>query len=233
MRTIFFTLLLVLFINQVSVAQSTRKPIIEIPSVNIRTGLTSLLDYDAGLMLGVNYRWSKHFSATLEPTWIFYNALHLNDDGIVSPAGFKIRADVRYHFPRETRRDPDFFLAPELHYKSVNTEREDEFGINCIGGNCDYYQQAVYTEKKKEIGGFVKAGILTPLSFLDKSNRLNIEAYFGVGIKRLTYTETDLPVGGSFVNPPVRDIFNVEESAERNKVLRPMVPIGVKLCFIL
>ena len=112
MKTIFFTLLLVLFINQVSVAQSTRKPIIEIPSVNIRTGLTSLLDYDAGLMLGVNYRWSKHFSATLEPTWIFYNALHLNDDGIVSPAGFKIRADVRYHFPPGNQAGSRLFFSP-------------------------------------------------------------------------------------------------------------------------
>jgi Protein of unknown function (DUF3575) len=232
MKKIICALLVLLALNLQAFSQRKGKFTPKVPLLSLRTGISSWFDYDAGLMLGVNYRWSKHFSATIEPTWIFYNGLNNPDlDEVIKPSGYKLRADVRYHFRRESRRDPDFFLSPEFHYKSVNTEREDEFGINCLGGNCDYFQTATYTEKKKEIGGFIKAGILTPLSFIDKTDRLNLEVYLGVGVKSVKFTETNLPLGGSFVNPPDRLLFNTSNDADRSTATAPMMPFGLKLSF--
>ncbi len=230
-----FSCILCLFLLAGNTSYSQKVTAIEpsYPELSLRTSLTSWIDYDAGLMLGINYRWSKQYSASLEPSWILYNGPVSDENGKIIPSGFKIRADFRFHMPRRNSREPDFFVAPEFHYKTVGTKKEDLFGINCLGGQCAYFQQAVYTEKKREIGGLVKAGMITPLTFINKNNRLNFEVYVGVGIKTLRFTETDLPIGGAFVNPPNRSLFQIGNQTSLNKSIRPMLPAGLKLSFIL
>lgn len=203
------------------------------PQISFRTSLTSYLDYDAGIMLGINYRWSKNFSASFEPTWIFYNGLVTDPDQQIFPFGFKIRSDFRYHFDKRNNRGPDFFVAPELHYKYTKTKKEDRFGINCQNGQCAYFQNAVYSELKNEIGGIIKAGLITPLTFISKSDRLLLEMSTGFGIKQLRFKETNLPVGGSFVNLPERALLSIGNQTNRNTYTRPMLPAGFKLIFLL
>jgi hypothetical protein len=197
------------------------------PQFSLHTSLTSFLDYDAGLMLGIGYRWNKRFSASLEPTWIFYS-FYTDRATVNNPSGIKIRADLKYHFNKRKPRSPDFYMAPEFHFKHTKTKIEDRFGINCQGGQCAFFQNAIYTDIKKEIGGLVKAGMIYPLLFV-KNHRWLIDMYVGLGVKQMNYRETDLPVGGSFVNPPFRSIFN--NQGDRYAV--PSVPVGFKLIFIL
>ena len=65
--------ILILFISLTVSAQKNKQDSeVSYPELNLRTSLTSFLDEDAGIMLGVNYRWSKKFSASFEPTWIFF-----------------------------------------------------------------------------------------------------------------------------------------------------------------
>ena len=203
------------------------------PEYNLRTSLTSYFDFDAGIMLGIGYRWSNNFSASFEPTWIFYNALAVDRFDKIYPSGIKIRTDLKYHFPRRTKKSLDAFIAPEFHYKYTKTRKEDQFGINCQNGQCAYFQDAVYTDLKNEIGGSIKAGMILPLTFINKKERLFLEFYGGFGIKQLKFRETDLPVGGSFVSPPDRSFlgFNIDDS--RNIYSRPMLPGGLKLIFTL
>ncbi len=203
------------------------------PQFSLHTSLTSYLDYDAGIMLGINYRWSKNFSASFEPTWIFYNGFVTDGDQKISPSGFKIRSDFRYHFDKRTKRSLDAFIAPEFHYKYTKTKKEDRFGINCQNGQCAYFQDAVYSELKNEIGVLLKAGIIAPLTFISKSNRLLLEMYTGFGLKQLKFKETDLPVGGSFINPPDRSLLSIGNTTDRNTYTRPMLPAGFKLIFLL
>lgn len=192
------------------------------PGFSLHTSLTSYFDYDAGIMLGVSYRWSKHFSTSLEPTWIFYS---INGD---IPSGIKIRADTKYYFSKRKPRHPDFYIAPEFHYKYTNTKKEAEFGINCVGGQCAYFQNAVYSDIKNEIGGLVKTGIIFPLRFV-KNHRWLLDMYIGLGAKQFNFRETDLPAGGSFVRLPSRTPFGQPSDGFG----LPMVPAGIKLIFIL
>ena len=199
------------------------------PEFSLRTGLTSYFDYDAGVMLGIGYRWSNKFSVSLEPTWIFYNGFVVDRNEKIFPSGIKLRADLKYHFPQSTKRSPDFFVGPEFHYKYTETEKEAQFGINCQNGQCAYFQNATYTEVKKEIGALVKLGLLTPLPFVN-NDRWLFELYSGLGAKVLKFRETNLPVGGSFVSPPIRTFGS---NTDRNTVHLPLIPAGIKLIFVL
>lgn len=200
---------------------------------SLRTSLTSFFDYDAGIMLGINYRWAKHFSASLEPTFIFYNGFKTDGDETIYPAGIKIRSDIRYHFGKKRTRSMEGFLAPEFHYKHTTTKKEDLFGVNCQNGQCAYFQNAIYKELKNEIGFLFKTGIIAPLTFISKDDRLFLEIHAGVGVKQLKFRETDLPTGGSFVNPPDRSLLGFGVTTDLNTYSRPMLPAGLKLIFIL
>lgn len=217
------------FSMTVSAQNNTQNDNDSYPQFSLHTSLTSWLDYDAGIMLGINYRWSQKFSASFEPTWIFYNGLVTNPDEKIFPSGIKIRSDLRYHFPKKTKKSLDAFAGPELHYKRTKTEKEDRFGINCQNGQCAYFQDAVYTEIKNEIGALIKAGIVAPLTFISKNNRLGLELYAGFGIKQLKFRETDLPTGGSFINPPDRRLLRFDNTTDRNTYSLPMLPGGLKL----
>ncbi len=209
-------------------AQKTRQSNGEsYPGFSLHTTLTSFLDYDGGIMLGVNYRWSKHFSASVEPTWIFF-CFYKDGNSKIIPSGIKIRADLKYFFSKRRPRHPDFYIAPEFHYKNTNTKKEELFGINCQNGQCAFFQNAIYTDIKNEIGGLVKTGIIFPLRFV-KDHRLLFDVYIGLGAKQLNYRETDLPPGGSFINLPERSIFGTQG----DHYALPMVPAGFKLIFIL
>jgi hypothetical protein len=224
-------LLLVLFSCTIAAAQN-RKIANESADLgfNLRTSLTSYFDYDAGIMLGVGYRWSNRFSAAIEPTWILFNASNVNQDEIIIPKGIKLRADIKYHFSKR-RRKADFFIAPEFHYKNVKTEKEATFGINCQNGQCAFFQDALYTEGKKETGGLLKLGLLTPFPFV-KNDNLLLEIYGGfLGVKIQKFTESDLPIGGSFFTPPERSI--IFPTNERNIATLPIIPFGLKVVFLL
>lgn len=197
------------------------------PGFSLHTNLTSFFDYDAGVNLGVGYRWNKHFSASISPTWIFYS-FYADGPSSIIPSGVKIRADVKYFFSKRRPRHPDFYIAPEFHYKYINTKKEAEFGINCVGGQCAYFQNAVYSDIKNEIGGLVKTGIIFPLRFV-KNHRWLLDMYIGLGAKQFNFRETDLPTGGSFVRLPARTPFGQPSDGYG----LPMVPAGFKLIFIL
>jgi Protein of unknown function (DUF3575) len=209
------------------------------PAFSLHTSLTSYFDYDAGVNLGIGYRWNKHFSASISPTWIFYS-FYSNGSSSIIPSGVRVRADVKYFFKKRRPRHPDFYIAPEFHYKQTNTKKEAEFGINCVGGQCAYIQNAVYSDIKKEIGGLVKTGIIFPLRFV-KNHRWLLDMYIGIGGKQYNYRETDLPTGGSFVNIPSRGAFGgtgdglvlFPFGGSGNRFALPMVPAGFKLIFIL
>ena len=221
-------ILILFFSLSVSAQKSKQDRQVSYPEFNLRTSLTSFLDEDAGIMLGVNYRWSQKFSASFEPTWIFFSVFSSAGSEKIYPSGIKIRTDLRYHFPKKQRGSPDFFIAPEFHYKYTKTQIEDLFGINCQNGQCAFFQDAVYTDIKREIGGLVKMGLITPFPFIDNGRWL-LEFYGGLGIKRLDFRETNLPIGGSFVSPPSRTPFGQPGSGFG----LPMLPGGLKLIFVL
>lgn len=208
-------------------------PEFQYPQFALVTSLTSFSDYDAGMMMGLNYRWTEKFSFSLEPTWVFFSAFESGNKELNGPSGVRVRADFRFHLTNRRKRNPDFFIGPEFHYKYVTRQKDAVFGINCQNGQCAYFQNAAYTEVKNELGGFVKAGLLLPLSFIDKRDCFVVEIYGGIGAKRLKYREIDLPVGGSFLNLPNRDIFDFGNSNNRNIVSRPIIPAGMKFIYIL
>ena len=226
--------ILILFFSVTLSAQKNNKiDVRNYPELSLRTSLNSYFDFDAGIMLGINYRWTEKFSASIEPTWIFYNGLTIGEEQKTFPSGIKIRADIRYHFPKTRKRGLEFFIAPELHLKYVRTKKEDDFGIDCQNGQCTFIQQAVYTEIKNEVGGILKLGTIAPLGFIN-NDRWFIEFYSGFGVKRQKFKERDLPTGGSFINAPDRgNFFNFGTTNDRNTIFAPLFPVGIKVVFVL
>jgi hypothetical protein len=177
--------------------------------IYIRTNPLSFLEIDAGAMVGVRYQWNKKFSATLDPTFIFFSPYYGADSYNSQPLGIKIRADVRYHFNKPGSNGGRPFIAPEFHYKYRSVDRTTTFGINCINQNCAYYMEDTYREIKTEVGGSLKMGVDVPI---DKQERLSLELYGGLGLKIFKYNEESIPPGGSFISEPShQDFFGTSE----------------------
>ncbi len=221
--------ILFLFLSISIFAQENKKATINSKTgFNLRTSLTTFLEPDGGIMLGLGYRWSNRFSAAVEPSWIFYTGVLSANEGIEKPAGIKLRGDIKYHFPKRNEKSIDFFIGPEFHYKSVTRKKEAVFGINCQNGQCAYFQQAFYTDVKEEYGGFIKAGMLVRFPFIQSDNLL-LEIFLGLGAKQYKFSQKDLPIGGSFQTPPTRGPF----WQEANEFGLPTLPTGFKVIFLL
>ena len=196
-----------------------------LPAFTLRFNPLSFMERDGNVMLGLGYQWHPRWAATFDPGYIFYRPYILGENNRPSSlSGIKIRSDIRFFFDKSRSGGFNTFIAPEFHYKYAATKKWDDFGINCLGGQCDYYQKAQYKEVKKETGGSLKLGTVLPLW----SSRWSAEIYGGIGFKFKKFRYTDLPLGGTFVNEPDQD--NVFNNADENKAL-PMVPAGVKIIF--
>lgn len=226
-------ILLSLPVRPVPGASQKRKPDADFqPSFNIRTAINTLFDYDAGITLGGGYQWSRNFSAAFEPTFIFYSTGHSDNNERLSPEGIKIRADVKLLLSGRRHPWPAFFMAPELHYKHVTTWKKDDFGMNLQNGQYTYVQTGLYKEVKNESGGLFKIGSIIPLPFTE-DEKWFIELYSGFGVKVLKFRETDLPAGGAFLRLPQYNLIFTRGGNSRTTDVRPIIPFGVKLFFVL
>jgi len=177
----------------------------------LRTNPFSFLEIDGGMMIGARYQWHKNFSATLDPTFIFFNPYHEPMDDASNPLGIKIRADIRYQFKKSSSGSIAYFVAPEFHYKYRTKDRQATFGFNCVGGNCAYFMEAIYSEVKTEIGASLKTGFDVAMS---NNERLALEVYGGLGLKIFRYKEESVPPGGNFLSEPShQDFFGTSEGA--------------------
>ena len=194
------------------------------PVITLRTNLFSFAESDAGIMLGIGYQWSRRFSATLDPTFIFFNPYQSIDDN-GQPFGIKIRTDIRLYFDKFILGLQRIFIAPELHFKHITTKKWATFGINCIGQSCSYYMYDIYKEVKNEIGAALKMGIITQL---DKKKRWILEFYGGLGFKVNYFKDKDVPLGGLFMPEPSHtDIF----FGFPENVAVPIFPGSIKISY--
>ena len=171
-------------------------------NITLRFNPLSFLETDGNVSIGAGYQWHRRWAVTIDPGYIFFSP-YANTNNSVSLSGIKIRSDIRFLFDKSGSGSFNSFIAPEFHYKYVSSKKWEDFGINCLGGQCDYYQKAKYKEVKKEVGVSLKIGTHIPLF----KNQWKIEIYGGLGFKFKNFEETELPIGGSFVNPPDRNNF--------------------------
>jgi Protein of unknown function (DUF3575) len=190
--------------------------------LTLRLNPLALLDVDGNIMIGLGYQFHKRWAVTLEPGYVFLSPYFASNNRY-SLSGVKIRSDIRFLFDKSKPGRFSSFIGPEFHYKNVSAKKSEDFGINCASGVCAYYQRAEYKEVKKEIGGSLKAGTL--ISFKE---RWNFELYIGLGVKFAKFNDVDIPVGGSFVNPPDQTNPFMSRNQDGAQIL---VPGGVKLVF--
>ena len=189
-------------------------------TITLRTNPFSFLQRDAGVTIGVNYRWHQKWSATLDPKFIFYSVqTPANNTGPRKPLGVRVKTDIRYHIQ-------NVFIAPELVFGYTRTKATAEFGVNCIGGNCTYYTLQEYTEIKKEAGGAIKFGMTGPIR--KNNENWKLELYIGIGISFFDFQEEGVPPGGSFVRPPVHQdgLGTIDEDGPNI-----MIPFGLIITY--
>lgn len=192
------------------------------PSLVLRFNPGAFIEHEAGVMLGVGYRWSPSYSATLDPMFIFYKPYpDLDMSYRESVSGIKIKSDFRFHISRFLGFRNVYF-GPDLHYKGVVTKRTEKLGINCIQGQCDYFMLSDYRQVMNEIGAALKGGI----EVFSNNDRWYIELYGGLGFKLGYYEEKGIPPGGSFTDPPERETFF---GRNRDGIAYPNLPCGLKL----
>ena len=197
------------------------------PAITLRTNPFSVLEYNAGIMLGINYRWDKRWSATIDPTFVFYTiAASTNGLPADRPLGVRTKIDLRYHIRNFLGGFENIFISPELVLAYINTKKTAEFGINCTGPNCAYYMIDEYNEIRKEIGGAIKIGLIGPIK--KRNENWKLEFYLGVGVSFFDIEEEGIPTGGSFITlPTYRDNLGTIREDEANI----MVPFGLKISF--
>ena len=196
-------------------------------TITLRTNPFSFLQRDAGIMIGLNYRWHERWSATIDPKFIFYAIQSpVNNVDPRSPLGVRIKTDIRYHIRNFLFGFENIFIAPEAVFGYTRTKAIAEFGINCTGGNCAYYTVQKYTEIKKEAGGAIKIGMIGPIK--KKNENWKLELYSGIGVSFFDFKEKGIPTGGSFVRPPIHDdgLGTLDED-EPNI----MIPVGLIITY--
>jgi len=189
------------------------------PGITLRTNPFTLVEHDAGIMLGVNYRWTKRWSVTADPTFVFYT-IQVSTNGLPTdrPLGIRLKTDIRYHIE-------NVFISPELVFGYINTRKTAEFGMNCVGQNCAYYMIDEYNEIKKEIGAAIKMGLIGPIK--KRNENWKLELYLGIGVSYFDIKEEGIPTGGSFISlPTYRDNFGNTISEDDANI---MVPFGLKI----
>ena len=196
-------------------------------TITLRTNPFSFLQRDAGIMVGLNYRWHQRWSATIDPKFIFYAIqAPIGDMDPRSPLGVRIKTDIRYHIRNFLFGFENIFIAPEATFGYTRTRSIAEFGINCTGGNCAYYTAQKYTEIKKEAGGAIKIGMIGPIK--KKNENWKLEIYSGLGISFFDFQEKGIPAGGSFVRPPThQDGLGTLDEDEANI----MIPCGLIITY--
>lgn len=198
------------------------------PAISLRTNPFTLVEHDAGIMIGVNYRWAKRWSATIDPTFVFYT-VQASHNGLPAdrPLGIRVKTDFRYHIQHFWGGFENVFISPELVFGYINTKKTAEFGMNCVGENCAYYMIDDYNEIKKEIGAAIKMGLIGPIK--KRNENWKLELYLGIGFSYFDIKEEGIPTGGSFVTLPTYtdNIGNTIREDEANI----MVPFGLKISF--
>jgi len=196
-------------------------------TTTLRTNPFTLLQTDAGIMVGVNRRWHQRWSATIDPKFIFYAVQAPgNSMDARSPLGIRLRTDIRYHIRKFLFGFENIFIAPEAVLGYVRTRSAAEFGINCIGTNCAYYTIQQYTEIKKEAGGAIKVGLTGPIK--KKNENWKLELYSGLGISFFDFDYKGIPAGGSFVREPRQeDGLGTLDEDEPNI----MIPFGLIITY--
>jgi hypothetical protein len=160
----------------------------------------------------------------LDPGFIFFSSYGNTNSSYGQPSGKKIRADVRYYFDKYTPGRNRFFIASELHFKYVTTKKWSDFGINCIGQQCNYYMNATYRQIKNETGVAIKIGKEV---YLDKRNNWSSELYIGLGFKVIHYKEKDIPVGAMFISQPNHN----NGFGFREGTAIPYLPASIKISY--
>ena len=197
------------------------------PAITLRTNPFTLVEHDAGIMLGVNYRWTKRWSATFDPTFVFYTTQVSENGSPDKPLGVRAKADIRYHIQQFWGGFENIFISPELVFAYINTKKTGTFGVNCSGPNCAYYRIGDYNEIKKEIGTAIKMGLTGPVK--KRNENWTLELYLGFGFSYFDIQEKGIPEGGSFTDlPTYRDNFGNIIQADSWNV---MVPFGLKVSF--
>ena len=198
-RTISTILFLLIFCNCSS--QVDKDDFYPGKTITLRTNPFSFLQRDAGIMIGLNYRWHERWSATIDPKFIFYAVqAPVNNIDARNPSGVRVKTDIRYHIRNFLFGFENIFIAPEVVLGYTRTRSTAEFGINCTGGNCAYYTVQKYTEIKKEAGSAVKIGMIGPIK--KKNENWKLELYSGVGVSFFDFNYNGIPSGGSFVREP-------------------------------
>lgn len=219
---------LLLNISVATLAQKKDKDLKPLPSFSLRTNPLSVIEMDGNLMLGAGVRITERWGLNIEPGYIFWRPYaDRNPDEKETASGIKLRTELRF-FLNEYERKVHVFVGAEFHYKYVDYGRWEDFGINCIGGMCDYNQRAQYRLQKKEIGGAAKFGMMFPMG-----SRMSGEVYVGLGAKVSKYKESDLPPGGSFINPPDHDDIPImiTDGTQEEDPASPLIPFGFKLVY--
>jgi len=201
------------------------------PVFTLRTNPFSFAEVDAGAMLGVGVQWNPRWAVNIDPMYIFYSPYYTgannSSDNFVNRGdkirGIKLRGELRYYFRDYLYGKRGWFGAIEFHYKKVTARRWDDFGMNCVNGQCDFYQFAPYNEVKKEQGVAVKMGWLCRLW----NQRWAAEFYTGVGIKFKQTVAKNQPLGATFLSSPVDNAdFTFDNGGPY-----PMFPCGIKLIY--
>ena len=196
-------------------------------AITLRINPFTFLQRDAGVMVGVNYRWRQRWSATIDPKFIFY-AVQPSFDGTDprSPLGIRVKTDIRYHIQNFLFGFENIFIGPEATFGYTRTRSTAEFGINCTGGNCAYYTVQKYTELKKEAGGAIKIGMIGPIK--KKNENWKLEIYSGLGVSFFDFNYKGIPVGGSFVREPIHQDGLGTLDEDRANI---MIPFGLTITY--
>lgn len=150
-----------------------------------------------------NNRWGFALDAGIYVAWQNYAS-------VVKPqGGLRLKPEVKYYVDHSKNQKSALYVSFQGLIKITNTKFEEFLAINDAAGQPLFSQLAKYTERKTVLGGSLNLG---GEFVLDNAERLMIEPYIGVGVRRKMFKALNLPNGANInydFNSRSGRVFNI------------------------
>lgn len=218
------------------IAQSSSDSLTHALPIVLKFAPLSLIDIHPTYQLAAEYFIKDHWSVQQEAGYGNNAILSQRNPQERDMEVWRFRSEVRFYLysgryrDSYLRSDASFsrpYWAFEGFYKRVNFKESEPLGMDCINGQCAYFQRSDYKTLKDVIGYHLKFGYQAILA-----KRIAIDLYSGFGLRHIFVRYRGAPNGAGVVWNDFRDWITINPT-EPGKYRLLSMAFGFKAGYVL
>jgi hypothetical protein len=161
-----------------------------LPNVTIKVSpLHLLINHYPTLQVALEHRIGKNKNMALQYDFgpvVNLGPFNMDDRDSFAKKGYKTKIELRRYLTSVNHLWLPYVSA-ELYYNHVDYKKSETFGVNCVGGGCDFYRLMTYKMEYREQGASFKGGVVF------RVYRFCIDFQAGFSARFIQYTPVNKP----------------------------------------